>query len=93
MLFQQNDINPCIYKRFSDNLDLEQHGDDFLVCGSPSDLECLADEFKEPFLVKKAEILILRPEQEKENPFLKRRICVDDSGWHVEMDQRYVCSM
>ena len=53
MLFQQNDINPCIYKRFSDNLDLEQHGDDFLVCGSPSDLECLADEFKKPFLVKK----------------------------------------
>ena len=26
MLFQQNDNNPCIYKRFSDNLDLEQHG-------------------------------------------------------------------
>ena len=93
MLFQQNDINPCIYKRFSDNLDLEQHGDDFLVCGSPSDLECLADEFKKPFLVKKAEIVILRPEHQKETPFLKRRICVDDSGWHDEMDQRYVCSM
>ena len=30
-LFQQNDINRCIYTRFSDNLDLEQHGDDFLV--------------------------------------------------------------
>ena len=29
MLFQQNDINPCIYKQFFDNLDLEQHGDDF----------------------------------------------------------------
>ena len=23
MLFQQNDINPCIYKRFCDDLDLE----------------------------------------------------------------------
>ena len=33
MLFQQNDINPCIYKRFCDDLDLEQHGDDFLGCG------------------------------------------------------------
>ena len=33
-LFQQNDINPCIYKRLSDDLDLERHGDDFLVCGS-----------------------------------------------------------
>ena len=32
MLFQQNDINPCVYKRFCDNLDLEQHGDDFPVC-------------------------------------------------------------
>ena len=31
ILFQQNDINPCIYKRFLDNLDLEQHADDFLV--------------------------------------------------------------
>ena len=29
MLFQNNDINPCIYKRFCDDLDLEQHGDDF----------------------------------------------------------------
>ena len=45
MLFQQNDINPCIYKRFSDSLDLEQHGGDFLVCGLSSDSECLAEEF------------------------------------------------
>ena len=27
-----------IYKRFCDNLDLEQHGDDFLVCGLTSHL-------------------------------------------------------
>ena len=39
MLFQQDDVNPCIYKRFSDSLDLDQHGDDFPVCGSSSDLE------------------------------------------------------
>ena len=44
--FQQNDINPCVYKRFHDNLDLEQHGDDFLVVGLTSRLECLAEEFK-----------------------------------------------
>ena len=50
MLFQQNDISLCIYKRLSDNLDLEQHGDDFLVCGSTSTLEVLADEFKKHFL-------------------------------------------
>ena len=32
MLFQQNDVNPCIYKQFCDNLDLEQHADDFFWC-------------------------------------------------------------
>ena len=42
MLFQQNDINPCICIRFSDNLYLEQHGDDFLVCGLTSNLEMVA---------------------------------------------------
>ena len=52
MLFQQNDINPCIYKRFCDKLDLEQHGDDFLVCGLTSNLEVLADDFKNNFLVR-----------------------------------------
>ena len=56
VLFQQNDINPCIYKRFSDNVDLEQHGDDFLVCGLTSNLECLADEFKNHFLVKRLKL-------------------------------------
>ena len=40
MLFQQNDINPCIYKRFGDNSDLEQHGDDFLVRGLTSIWKC-----------------------------------------------------
>ena len=25
--------------------------------------------------------------------FLKRRLCVDDFGWHVELDQRYVKSL
>ena len=71
MLFQQNDINPCIYKRFWDNLDLEQHGDDFLVCGLTSNLELLADEFQNHLLVK-AEIGSLRSEHQKETHFLKR---------------------
>ena len=93
MLCQQNDINPCIYKRFSDILDLEQHGDDFLVCGSSSGLECLADEFKKHFLEKKAEKVSLSPQHQNETHFFKHRICVDDSGWHIEMDQRYVRSL
>ena len=52
MLFQQNDINPCTYKRCCDNLDLEQHGDDFRVCGSVFNWELLVDEFKNNLLVK-----------------------------------------
>ena len=39
MFFQQHDINPCIYKRFCDDLDFEQHSDDFLVCGATQGLE------------------------------------------------------
>ena len=93
MLLQQNDINPCIYKRFCDNLDLEQHGDDFLVCGLTSNLEVLADEFKNHFLVEKAETVSSKPEHQNETHFLKRRISVDNFGWHVELDQRYVKSL
>ena len=89
MLFQQNDINPCIYKRFCDDLDLEQHGDDFLVCGVAQGSEKLAEEFKGLFLVKKFEIVSLKPGHLSETHFLKRRISVDEFGWHVELDQRY----
>ena len=66
VLFQQNDVNPCIFHRFSDNLDLDQHGDHFLVCGLTSNLEVLADEFTNNFLVKKAEIVSLKPEHQNE---------------------------
>ena len=93
MLFQQNDINPCMYKRFCDKLDLEQHGDDFLVCGLISNLEVLACEFKNNFLVKKAEIVSLKPEHQTKIHFLKRRISVDHFGWHVELDLRYLKSV
>ena len=60
VLFQQNGISPCVYKRFCDISDLEQHGDDFLACGLTSNLEVLADEFKINFLVKKAELVSLK---------------------------------
>ena len=64
------------------------------MCGLTSNLELLADELKNHFLVKKAEIVILRPEHQKETHFLKRRISVDDNfGWHVELDQWYVISL
>ena len=66
MLFQQNDINPCIDKRFCDDLVLEQHGDDFLVCDATRDLEKLAEEFKGHILVKKSEIVSLKSEHQSE---------------------------
>ena len=88
MLFQQNDINPCIYKRLCNDLDLEQHGDDFLVCGVTRSLEKLTEEFNGHFLVKKSEIVSLKPERQSATHFLKRRISVDEFGWHVELDQR-----
>ena len=93
MLFQQNDINPCIAKRFCDDLDLEQHGDDFLVSGVTRSLEKLTEEFNRHFLVKKSEIVILKPEHQSETHFLKRRTSVDEFGWHVELDQRYAISL
>ena len=60
------------------------------MCGLTSNLELLSDEFKNQFLVKKAEIVSLKPEHQNETHFLKRRISVDDFGWHVELDQTYV---
>ena len=93
MLFQQNDINPCIYKRFCDDLDLEQHSDDFMVYVSTSNLEMLADEFKNIFLGKEADTVSLKSEHQNEVHFLKRRISVDHIGWHVELHQTYVKSL
>ena len=91
MLFQQNDINPYIYKRFCDDLDLEQHGDDFLVCGVTRSLEKLTEEFNRHVMVKKSEIASLTLEQQSETHFLKCRISVDEFGW--QLDQRYVKSL
>ena len=71
----------------------KQHGDDFLVCGVTRSLEKLTEEFNRNFLVKKSEIVSLKPEHQSETHFLKRRISVDEFGWHVELDQRYVRSL
>ena len=35
----------------------------------------------------------LKLEHQSETHFLKRRISVDEFGWHVELDQRYVKSL
>ena len=65
----------------------------FLVCGLTSNLEVLTDEFKNNFLVKKAEIVSLKLEHQNEIHFLKRRISVDNFGWLVKLDQRYAKSL
>ena len=44
-------------------------------------------------LVKKAEIVSLKTEHKNEVHFLKRRISVDNFGWHVELNKRYVKSL
>ena len=61
--------------------------------GLTSNLEVLADDLKNNFLVKKAEIVSLKPEHQNEIHFLKRRISVDNVGWHIEFDQRCVKSL
>ena len=53
----------------------------------------LADEFKNNFLVKRVEIVSLKPEHQNVIHFLKCLISVDDFWWHVELDQRYVKSL
>ena len=63
------------------------------MCGLTSNLELMGDEFKNHFLVKKAEIVSLKPQHQNEPHFLKRRISVDAFGWHVELGQRYVQSL
>ena len=50
----------------------------------------LTEEFNRHFLVKKSEIVSLKPEHQSETHFFKRRISVDEFGWHVVLDQRYV---
>ena len=53
----------------------------------------LTEECNRLFLVKKSEIVNLKPEHQSETHFLKRRISVDEFGWHVELDPRCVKSL
>ena len=63
------------------------------MCGVTRSLEKLTEEFNIHFLLKKSEIVSLKPEHQSETHFLKRCISVDEFGWHVELDQRYVKSL
>ena len=94
MLLQQNDISLCIYEGFVIIWTWNCTSTIFwYVCGLTSNLDCLADEFKSHLLVKKAETVSLKPEHQNETHFLIRRISVDNFGWHVVLDQRFVKSL
>eukprot|EP00971_Amphidinium_carterae_P036008 707659-Amphidinium_carterae.1 len=72
MGYERNDVNPCIYINRQTGIELEQHGDDFLCSGPLTEWRTLAAQFREHFLVKKAD-LIGRDADSHEGHFLKRR--------------------
>ena len=93
MGFDRSDVNPCVYRNMGTGVELEQHGDDFLGCGDRDKMRRLAEEFKNHFLAKKAEIISMHQDDNKDGHFLKRKIHVDKAGWHIEMEPRYVESL
>ena len=65
MLFQQSDINPCIYKRFCDDLDWNSTAMIFW-CVAQHKVWKNSRGIQGHLLVKKAEIVSLKPEHQRE---------------------------
>ena len=86
----RNDHNPCIFRIEDTDLDIEQHGDDFVVEGPRDAVVEIRDRCHEAFLVKKADIISMDPRDDKEGWCLHRRVFVDEDGWHEELEPRYV---
>ena len=57
----RNDHNPHIFRIEETDLDIEQHGDDFVVEGPRDAVVAIRDRFREAFLVKKADIISMDP--------------------------------
>ena len=70
-------------------MNLEIHGDDFLIDGPREHLLALGPEFNKEFACKKLLIVSPHPDDLKEATFLHRRITVDKAGWHEEIDPAY----
>ena len=70
-------------------MNVEEHGDDFLVDGPRDQVLALGPLFQEAFLVKKMNLVSMHPEDEKEAWYLHRKYSVDEEGWHEEIDPRY----
>lgn len=80
----------CIFRIEDTDMDIEQHGDDFVVEGPRDAVVAIRDRFHEAFLVKQADIISMHPDDDKEVFFLHRRVYVDKDGWHEELESRYV---
>ena len=44
-------------------------------------------------MCKKADIISMHPDDNKEGWFLHKRIWCDETGWHEKLDPRYVADM
>ena len=85
----RNDHNPAVF-RFSDKeIDIEKHGDDFFAEGPRDQILWLKEQFNKDFLVKKAEVVSLHPDDLKQASFLHRTIRVDEIGYHEELETKY----
>ena len=87
--FRRNDVHPTIFYHPDYDFQLEQHGDDFLGAGSRRDALLIEKRFNEMFMCKKIDIISMHKDDKKEGYFLKRKITVDEHGWHLELDPRY----
>ena len=87
--FRRNDVNPCVVKHDNKDIQGEMHGDDFLFEGPRKALLDLKTLMETKFKVKIAELISEHKDDKKEGFFLKRKISVDQNGWHLELDARY----
>lgn len=78
--FHRNDHSPCIFFHTEMQIQLEQHGDDFLGLGNRGYIFAFVAMMKEHFAVKESTMVSRHPEDSNEGFFLKRRISVDDMG-------------
>ena len=76
--FARSDHNPAVFYR--NDMICEQHGDDFFVEGVRAVVSDLREWFKLNFKVKKASIISMHPEDDKEASYLHRRIYCDEQG-------------
>ena len=82
-------MNPCVFYHPELDYEVEIHGDDFLGGGLRSSALVVEKQLKDCFLVKQTTIISPNPADEQEGHFLKRKITVDEHGYHMQLDTRY----